>query len=382
MMKYNKLVVISSDPLCPRILTLFGLSELVNRNIYIEYWDVSQITYPYASKEHTSLQGVFEITLHSNKQFVKEVKRIKSSETLAIVYMNYAASTALCFRVLSKYSVQMAYCVNGVNPFIRGVRLSNILKAPLIWKLIKNRFFIILKKTPLFSALKYQFNTCRMAQVDYKVDNYTKFIPFNCTDLQSLLLPQYDFRFDDGRKKIVFLDQNYANPSDGKLFNCKPINPQKYFNQMNDLFLKLEKRYNCDVVIALHPTADQYDKSNPYNGRKCYHGLSSVLVKNSIGVVAHYSTSVSFAVLTRKPLICVTSNDMNKTFVYYDLCSRQLSDLLDCRWINLDDYVDYSFKDVNEVAYSAYECNFLKHPNTNNLNNGQILYDVMCGKYE
>lgn len=379
-MRYTKLIVISTDPLCPRITTLFGLEGLSKRKIDLEYWDVSHITYPFASKEHVSLPGVVEKEILSIKDFKSEVRKIDSRKTLVVVYMNYAVATAVCYRVLSRYNIPMAYCVNGVMPPRKSIGNNKKLLIPTLKLIFKNQLVKLLKNTSLFKPLSYQFNTCLKAQVDYKVSNETHYIPFNCTDRQMLLnLPANENAIE---RTVVFLDQNYAAPSDFKILGAVPINPQKYFRQMNELFDKVEKEYNCEVVIAAHPTALHYREHNPFNGRKCFFGMTAALVQNSIGAISHYSTSFSFAVLTRKPLIFVTSNDMNATFFVYEVRTKQFSKMLDCRHINLDHYTDFQFKEVNNQAYESYEANYLKHPDLQNENNVDILYNVLDGKYE
>lgn len=378
-MKYDKLVIIPFYVFEKRTNQIFNLKELVNRNIKVEYWDVSLITH-ITTLEKEFIEGVDSITFTDKDSFRKKLKEDKN-KTLYLVYMSFCTQSSFIYRELSKYGCDIAYCTGGVLPspifkqenFIRSffLKLTNIV----LWR---NKVLSLLKETSCFAPLKYNLTTCLLAKTQYKVDLNTKVVPFNSLDFQ--LARQFDNPIIMGNY-IVFIDQLIPTHPDNKVVGYKDIDENKYYNALNSFFDLIEKKYNCEVVIAAHPVAISYSSCNPFGSRKVFFNKTSNLVKYSIGVLSHYSTAYSFSVLFNKPSIVLTSDDIiNKMPIPQAYC-LMFANILDWPLINIDHVPEnISFKTVNKHKYKLYKYNYITHPDSENIDNANILVSIIYGE--
>ncbi len=109
-------------------------------------------------------------------------------------------------------------------------------------------------------------------------------------------------------KYIVFLDQYYPKHPTLKTENPEvdfDVLAQPYYESLNSFFDKIEMQYKCRVIIAGHPIANY--EHNPFGGRQIIYYKTAELVSASIGVLMHYSFSVSFPILFNKPLCLITN---------------------------------------------------------------------------
>ena len=67
-------------------------------------------------------------------------------------------------------------------------------------------------------------------------------------------------------------------------------------NNLYELFELQSNKYNKKILIASHPRAD-YSRKNPFLNREIIKNKTIELVDNADIVLAHTSTSISFAVL-------------------------------------------------------------------------------------
>ena len=100
------------------------------------------------------------------------------------------------------------------------------------------------------------------------------------------------------------------------------------------------------------------------------------LIKNSKIVFSHISTSINFAVIFKKPIFFLDSNNYNLTF------RNQIklhSSFLKSKLINLssnsyNNYFNNSLK-INKTSYDRYMNNFITHNIKDKRTTWQILYD-------
>lgn len=376
-MKYNKLVIASTNALDKRINQLFTTRELVGRGINVEYWDVSALTYN-IKMPLDQVEGIKMVSFKTHKDLEAYIKHNHSSKTLYLVYMNYCYKTAFLYRILSRYNQDMAYCVNGVLPPLNS--LSGKFRNIKISKVLKNRFASLLKNTKLFAPLKYQLNTCKDAEVDYKIDAKTKIIPFNSTDWGTAQQIE-DFKIEE--PYVVFIDEYLPLHPDKSITGLENIDIDRYYSSVNNVFSLIEKQMKCKVVIAAHPIAQAYKKNNPFDGREIYFYKTNSLVKRSVGVISHCSTAFSFVALFNKPLIVLTSDDIKiHMFIIHEFCSVY-STILGAKLVNMDHLPsELKFSKVDKERYSAYKYNYVTNLESENKSNADILYSILRGDYE
>jgi len=118
-----------------------------------------------------------------------------------------------------------------------------------------------------------------------------------------------------GSPYVIFLDQNLGLNHDRIITGTKPVVSSDYYQRLEAFFDLIENDFGIPVKIAGHPKA-RYNHQHPLRFREIINDDTPRLVKSSSLVLAHYTTSISFAVLWRKPIILMTTDEMiNKNFI-------------------------------------------------------------------
>tara|TARA_A100000164_G_scaffold92823_1_gene80440 strand:- start:398 stop:1552 length:1155 start_codon:yes stop_codon:yes gene_type:complete len=231
---------------------------------------------------------------------------------------------------------------------------------------------ILLKKFSIFSLLRKTLNVSKnyfisLIQPDPKIafisgqsefKNFkkkkTKIIKSNCLDYNKVIKIK---KKDIKKNCIVFLDENVPNHPDFYLLGMKlPYSRQEYWSEMKLIFENLYKKHKKKIIICLHPKSSKNDilfvkkffKESKY---KILFNKTLESVAKSFLVVAHFSTSIQFAISLKKNLILIGLNKFNdhqkKCINFY---SRELnipiienSDFSKVKFYNKNKY-DYFFK--------------------------------------
>jgi hypothetical protein len=213
------------------------------------------------SKRHSKLQ----VYLNSNRD-TKDVK-----------------SKSIVFRIFSRLT----------NSFLQALILR--LNNPYILLQVENRFN---SWESIFSRKMLQ-----IASNDFHRFTSESFL----TSEEVLNTPNY----------ALFVDDCLIEALDWRIIGVDaPINKEIYFKTLNSLFDRIEIEHNVRVIIAGHPnTKDNSDYDNNFRNRTVIYSNTCALVRSAHFIMIHASTAVSFAVLAKKPIISITSNEIMTTHV-------------------------------------------------------------------
>jgi len=156
---------------------------------------------------------------------------------------------------------------------------------------------------------------------------------------------------------ILFLDDCLADSFDFKLGFKKIINNnKKYLNELNDFFSFLEQKFNMDVIIAGHPNGIQINNYKKiFNGRSLYFNKTAELSKDCFFALTHYSKSIQFPILFKKPIIQLHLEDFNN----YKNILKEMSlrkKILGISTININnDYTNLINSTTLKINNSSYE---------------------------
>ena len=85
----------------------------------------------------------------------------------------------------------------------------------------------------------------------------------------------------------------------------------QYLMELDKLFVELENLTGMQTIIAGHPSMKADSNYNSqFGNRKVLFGCSANLAIQSKLVLGHRSTSLSFAVMARRPIIFLTSDEI------------------------------------------------------------------------
>jgi hypothetical protein len=113
-------------------------------------------------------------------------------------------------------------------------------------------------------------------------------------------------------KGAVFLDEYLPyHPDYERLGHAPYVTPSNYFPPLNRFFSSVERALGAPVTIAAHPRA-HYDRQQ-FDGRAIVRGKTAELVRDAALVLAHASYSINFAVLYKKPVVFLTTPELDKS---------------------------------------------------------------------
>ncbi len=181
----------------------------------------------------------------------------------------------------------------------------------------------------------------------------------------------YDLRIASGTvgSFILFIDDCLFGAHDWALLSIPPpVTELEYFPALQAFFEKIELEYGIPVVIAGHPNSENDDSyMTRMGGRGVVYGKTAALAIAASLVIIHGSTATSFAVLARKPLISLTSMQLDRSS--YGRHIRAMSFALGSRLIFIDKPNSWSKgvlrAVVNEQKYHAYESGYLRSEHSN-----------------
>jgi len=179
------------------------------------------------------------------------------------------------------------------------------------------------------------------------------------------------------RATAIFLDEFYPFHPDYTLLNREsPVKVDSYYRSLNVFFDLVEKGTGLSVIIAAHPRSDYQNRPDYFNGRKRIKGMTARLIKESRLVLAHSSTAVKLANLFYKPVIFMTSLDLDRG--YEGEYIREFAKSFNKNPISVDrvDNVDWQRElTVARDYYDNYRKMYIKSDKGKDLPSWQIVAD-------
>lgn len=377
---YTHLVIFYTANYCQKIRSFFNVDYLVSQaHLDVEFWDLSDIT----AHEHlapVAADGVIERKISSYDSLNNEIRRLSSENCLYMSFVDYAFFSYKVYRALSRYNADILYATSGVLPY-KDVSVSSkifrILTGGRLMKAIRIYSLRFLLKTPLYKEARFVLISCNNASWNYKVGSSTEFLCCSSGDYNGArqILQASESPY------IAFIDQYVPFHNDQIINGVKMADADRYYSRLNKLFDAVEKKYNCHVVICAHPSATKYTEHNYFNGRKIVYNATAQYAKSSIGVITHFSTAMSFAVITHKPIMLVTTDELNATNNAGYTLMEYTKVLLNVPFYNLDHESDVSFRDVDVSKYDQYLHDYLIMPGAKDVSNGQIIEAIAKNNY-
>lgn len=326
MEKKIKLVFVCRTELNQRVVDFFCLDELC-KDFDLEYWDCTDFIYLPQCFEN-KLERPYSRKIHSVGEFRQNLNRIPA-DAIATFNINPCRWNRKVLKALSKRFptiVHVRFYANTPQPYKHN---DNAPTTTSIWRSV-----ISFVKKPLYNSIAIKMLTkilfhprqyhvwVNQWQWQKEISRFEEIVWFSCArnaryqinhpDVEQYLrLRHATPRRSD--RYIVYIDQYIPYHVDLKFhepnMNTSQI-AKEFFFSMNRYFAFLEEKYDCKVVIAVHPMANY--QSNPYEGREMCLFQTAALVRDSIGVCMHSSNSLSFIVLFDKPVVSLINGAIRK----------------------------------------------------------------------
>jgi len=371
----------------------FGFEVIINRGYKVEAWDFTPwINYDYYMKHKSNFTLNIDNyrTMYNNYQIKSAISKLSSSDIIIdtkllskkkkIIFENLKfkkikiVSIILGLRLKNKLSlinkVKYYFIFILNDPFKFFIKIYDIIYS-IISSLIKIKKsynlidLLIVGGSGWRSDDKIFFND-NVTLIKAHAFDYDRYIEENNKDAINNKKKNYNFS--------VFLDEDMPFHPDYEYLNIKPYClPKNYYNEINNFFDDYENKTGYEIIIAACPRTDYKLKDNPYNKRKIISNNSISLVKKSKHVLTHMSTAVNFAILYKKPIIFINSN--NFSFIA-KRCIENLSSFIGNKYINIDQKLpsNYNKISINEKQYRLYKEKYIKEPNTPE----RCTWDIFC----
>jgi hypothetical protein len=275
-------------------------------------------------------------------EFESQVKAHVASDSIAVNFLSLNENTKPIYQILT--ICRIAYCQFQISllPDSRSA-FRQFISSSIFY--IKN--YLLSPGLMPAAAVIYAGANGRKSR-DIKCSVATKFISVGSVDYNTYLesVKSISSELSD-QKYFVFLDEYY--PLHPDLQGQHLIDPEYYYKKVNQFLAEMSKSTGYECIVALHPRASF--GTNPFKV-KAVVGKTCELTLQAEFAVGHASTSFSFPILGKKPLIQIGFKSLTKN--YYGLYLTRFADLLKTSVVFLD--TDYTLPDlkVNEISYDKY----------------------------
>lgn len=161
----------------------------------------------------------------------------------------------------------------------------------------------------------------------------------------------------------LYIDGYLMGSTDFKKAKVKmPISKKEVFcRELDRFFACLEKQYDCEIVIALHPKAEY--ETDPFGGRKIIEGDTALLIRDSLFCIFDYSTSFDWILLYHKNFFQIANdellrdasvNPIMKKYKDFGNCVINISDSSELE--HLEEKINY----YEEKKYAEYVRRYIK----------------------
>lgn len=350
----------------------YFVSTLVENGFNVHYWDVGPIMGYDMSIETPPETSLMSYTRVKNKRQLEHLlRREKHAGAIFVPQISPSLEARRVLCRVEKSDVKTAFFGRGYLPLVsepktqRTQVLTILLSSQDKLSVLKRiGRAILFKLLPQPAPLDIIFTAGQLAEQIHEKDAKS-IVRIQHFDVDTAAMAAHE-PGDDMQEFLnccVFLDDYLPFHPDFQIGNVPKIDPERYYVALNNFFDQVESVTRRPVVIAAHPKA-RYEK-NPFSRRKVIFGKTHRLVKIASLVLAHQSTAVSFAVIFKKPLLLLFSNEMRAADYYVYALMLGTSQILGCPLIDFTQTTSPSnFQiQVDKSRYSEYYRRYLSNSN-------------------
>lgn len=371
MTKISRVIYLVEASFCKRDYDRFGIETVRNNGFKVEEWDLTPVLHSdiYAKvsvKEPVNFDGY---RLFHTKNEVTEAISALQDETFIVALIFYGFNSYPIFRAISRKGIRYALFTANAIPAInnssavqdmlrrlnKGITLKKIVNAIFFWLP-----FIYLGIRPA-ALLLAGGKISASRSVYYPVNSDTKIVWGHTLDYDIYLKERENAPITE-KSFGVFLDEDICFHRDYLYEKLAPFaTPAKYYEPLRNFFETLKAKYGFDVIVAAHPRSKYEELPDYFGGRPVIKDKTVELVKRSSFVIAHSTTSISYAALFRKPIIFVTTDELKASA--QGKVIEKIASQFNKKAINVNDNFDVDWAKellIDEKAYAGYRESYIK----------------------
>jgi hypothetical protein len=379
----KKIILFINSTFNKRDYNRFGIEILKRRGFDIEIWDFTpmfreEYLKNYTPPDYLNLDFIFPIA--SKEEFFRKIKNLEGREIAVDLYPGSQVDNNFKYDALKKYNVRYGINLLGTHPelglFSRLQLAFELYSSSHVLKLLLKKLIRLTNKEKKY--IPY-FILCgdkkKFDKVKNMYGNNINLVLAHTWDYDLFLKEEENPSSNTYGDYAVFLDQILFNHPDayGSRIQAKNNYLNVYYKTINKFFDKIERDLKLKVIIASHPRRNE---KGCFNGRMEVGSQTLQLVRHSKLVIAHYSLSIGFAVLYKKPIIFVA--DSNRKYLsWYKIWTKRLADELGNISVDMNKINNniIQIPKVNIEKYNLYQENYIKMKGTPEKNTWEIFAD-------
>lgn len=322
----RKIVYLVDQPIDERNYLRFGIDEWRKRGWTVELWDLSPLARPLMWKQ-------FHSTGHKLKEFAgyrpirarKDLNARFSELGKVGHYIDLAGDDRFTLPVkfrLAERGVVRVVCATGTVPEPEAGAARPLLEK--VKKVFRYGPGVASARLADLAARKRFAARIRPGIV---VASGTESVERLGGATGAEILEAHNFDYDtylrvaaaDGAQisdYAVFIDQDYPFHAEFAFRGVSSwVTPGEYYPAIRRLLEEVSKRLGLDVLVSAHPRSSYERRGIQFFERfRVEYGSTPELIRDAKLVIGHDSTALQFAVLFGKPVIFVSTDELNATF--------------------------------------------------------------------
>ena len=369
--KEKLLCIFVKNPFSQRDFERMGIEALRN-HFNVQVFDCTSLLMPLANKTRadSSLQSHYIHTINSWRELYCQMKSY--NEGLAVDYVGpFSPWAVMLFWYLKFKGLRLIVVDSGAFP---PLQFTGRADAGIAKKLFSSIQAGWLREKANAALVKIAIKILPDQSPDYALISGSSWItnPRFVSAKTKLLAHSFDYEtyltvcakpVDSPTPYVIYLDEKIADHEDNiEMGYSAPVSGETFYPALSSFFDRFEAAFGMPVVIAGYPSRQLDKGENCFGKRQVYVGNTAELIRDAHFVFAHASTSISYAILWRKPIIFLFSEELAKSWYMPVIETRRT--LLNSYAINIDDrdtiFQAERLELVDIPAYEAYECSYIK----------------------
>ena len=318
MSPYNQkqVIYLISSPLSLRDFKRFGVQNWIDHGWKVKVFDITRFLNPkfwsYVDGDKLSIN--FEgLTIFQNINEILSALSNLQNKVVFLDYIGFSTTEIKIRKIASTHGILVQSRLGSVPQSKTKINFLNLFSLIIHPINFVNRFT---------SFIKYKVEQIRSKNFlpDYLVVSGSKSIS-GVNDKKTSIIKAHNFDYDlfiqkkqitpnKNSNSLVFLDEDGSYHSDYYYMKIKPfVTADKYYPVIDLGLDKIAKSLKLNIKIAAHP------RSN-YNVKKIRYKHPTIknetfeLIKDADVIVGHGSTALQLAVIMKKPIIFVTTDEI------------------------------------------------------------------------
>ena len=298
-----RIIILDHEPFHERKINHYFISDFLSQGYEIEYWALCDIL-PYM--KHAKFQyrdkSDFVKYINSMKDLFASLELLDPRKDLLIVEVWFLFNTRNIFRRIQRKGLKWIKIDYYLNP------TKSLESTPSLMSKFKGiNFNIFFNKVINWGFSRFSKHDYAIPDIFYLTGQSHQYAP---RAREVVALDYFDVAEYDKKKAspplleysyIVFLDIMLLDHPDIVMLGKKNvISKSAYYITINEVFDKIEKCTGLPVIIASHPKATYKDE---FGKRLVISNRTAELVIHSNMILTHGSLSVSYALLSKKPIV-------------------------------------------------------------------------------